>query len=149
MTPGFDDLVDGDDLSPDERRRLEAVHEMLVAAGPPPDLPAALREPPTPVELDAPVLPIPSRRPHRRRVAWALVAAAVALSLACLGGGYALGDHFGSSSTEVVRVVPMIGSGARASVSLESVLVVDTIAKYRSTASVDQHRGPVRKRDQS
>jgi hypothetical protein len=121
MTPGFDDLVDGDDLSPDERRRLEAVHEMLVAAGPPPDLPAALREPPTPVELDANVVPIPSRQPQRRRVAWALVAAAVALSLACLGGGYALGDHFGSSSTEVVRVVPMTGSGARASVSLESV----------------------------
>ena len=38
----FDDLVDGDDLSPDERRRLEDVHELLVAAGPPPELPAAL-----------------------------------------------------------------------------------------------------------
>src|SRR5262249_29227998 len=38
-----------------------------------------------------------------------------------LGGGYALGDHFGSSSTSVIRVVPLEGSGARASVSLNTV----------------------------
>ena len=54
MTRDFDDLVGGD-LSPDERRRLEEVHEMLLAAGPPPDLPAALREPPAPADLDAPL----------------------------------------------------------------------------------------------
>jgi len=125
MTRDFDDLVGGD-LSPDERRRLEEVHEMLLAAGPPPDLPAALREPPAPADLDAPtrddnVVPLPSRQPRgRRRAAWALIAAAVALALACLGGGYALGDHFGSNAREVVRVVPLEGSGARASVRLES-----------------------------
>jgi hypothetical protein len=117
----FDDLVEAEDLSPDERARLEGVHEMLVAAGPPPDLPAALREPPAPADLDAAVVPFPSRSPRRRRAAWALVAAAVALALACLGGGYALGDHFGSSTTEVVRVVPLQGNGARAEVSLNSV----------------------------
>src|SRR5262245_1279598 len=120
MTRDLDDLVGGEDLSPDERRRLEEVHRMLLAAGPPPDLPAALREPPAPAELDAEVVPLPSRQPPRRRAAWALVAAAVALALACLGGGYALGDHFGSNGGEVVRVVPLEGSGARASVSLES-----------------------------
>ena len=64
-------------------------------------------------------MPIPSRQPRGRRAAWALIAAAVALALACLGGGYALGDHFGSNGSEVVRVVPLEGSGARASVSLE------------------------------
>jgi hypothetical protein len=127
VTRDFDDLVDGGDLSPEERRRLEEVHRMLLAAGPPPDLPAALREPPAPADLDAStlrenVVPLPSRQPRgRRRTAWALVAAAVALALACLGGGYALGDHFGSNGGETVRVVPLEGSGARASVSLESV----------------------------
>src|SRR5262245_9777217 len=121
MTRDFDDLVGGDDLSPDERRRLEEVHKMLLAAGPPPDLPAALRVPPAPAELDAEVVRLPSTQPRRRRPVWALVAAAVARSLVCLGGGYALGDHFGSNGGEVVRVVPLEGSGARASVSLESV----------------------------
>ena len=33
MTGSFDELVDAGGLSPDERRRLEQVHEMLVAAG--------------------------------------------------------------------------------------------------------------------
>src|SRR5262245_65072009 len=94
---------------------------MLVAAGPPPYLPAALREPPEPAELDAPVVPLPSRRPRGRRAAWALIAAAVALALACLAGGYALGNHFGSEQSQVVRVVPMAGAGARASVSLGEV----------------------------
>ena len=36
MTPDFDELV-GTDLDPAERERLERVHELLVAAGPPPD----------------------------------------------------------------------------------------------------------------
>jgi hypothetical protein len=121
MTRDFDDLVGGD-LPPGERRRLEEVHEMLLAAGPPPDLPAALREPPAPADLDENVVPLPSRQPRgRRRAAWALVAAVVVLALACLGGGYALGDHFASNGGDVVRAVSLEGSGARASVSLESV----------------------------
>jgi hypothetical protein len=128
----FDELVDVGELSPDERARLESVHALLVAAGPPPDLPAALREPPAPAELDVPpldekplvdenVVPLPSRPPRGRGPAWALIAAAVALALACLGGGYALGDHFGASTNEVIRVVPLEGSGARAEVSLNGV----------------------------
>ena len=35
-SPDFDELV-GNDLEPDERARLERVHELLVAAGPPPE----------------------------------------------------------------------------------------------------------------
>ena len=42
MTADFDQLVDVADLSPEERARLERVHEMLVAAGPPPELPGEL-----------------------------------------------------------------------------------------------------------
>jgi hypothetical protein len=45
--PRFGDLV-GNDLSPAERERLERVHDMLVAAGPPPELPQELAEAPQP-----------------------------------------------------------------------------------------------------
>ena len=41
--PPFDEIVDPDDP---ERARLEAVHELLVAAGPPPELPPALEHAP-------------------------------------------------------------------------------------------------------
>jgi hypothetical protein len=52
MRPDFDELV-GTDLAPGERERLERVHELLVAAGPPPPevVPVARVEP----------------QPHRRR----------------------------------------------------------------------------------
>jgi hypothetical protein len=113
VTREFDDLVDGSGLTPEERRRLEGVHELLVAAGPPPDLPAALREPPAPVDAD--VVSLDSRRPRRRT---ALVVIAAALALGCFGAGYALGDR-GGSDGDVVRVMALEGSGpARASVSL-------------------------------
>jgi hypothetical protein len=120
MNPEFDELIDTDDLSEEERRRLESVHAMLVAAGPPPDLPAALRDPPR--QVDGTVVELAPRR-RARRTAWALIAIAATLVLASFGGGYLLGDRLGSSSTEVVRVVPMQGVGqpARAEVSLEHV----------------------------
>ena len=35
--PKLDDLV-GSDLDPRERARLERVHDLLIAAGPPPEL---------------------------------------------------------------------------------------------------------------
>ena len=38
----FDDLIDSDDLSPEEELRLRRVHELLLQAGPPADLPPAL-----------------------------------------------------------------------------------------------------------
>src|SRR5437588_621917 len=54
--PEFRELV-GDDLTPEERARLERVHELLVAAGPPPELPPALAEPPGESEPSPMVLP--------------------------------------------------------------------------------------------
>ena len=65
----FDDLDRRAAAStPDERQRLESVHDLLVAAGPPPELPAALREPPAPAAA-TPVVPITSagrrKPPHR------------------------------------------------------------------------------------
>jgi hypothetical protein len=116
MSDRFDELVDTTGLSDAERERLRSVHELLIAAGPPPDLPAALREAPEPagtvVELD-------SRRP-RRRIVGGLIAAAIAVG--CFGGGYLLGDQLASNDRWVVRVMPMEGVGvwqpAHASVSL-------------------------------
>jgi hypothetical protein len=87
-TPNFGDLV-GNDLSPAERERLERVHDMLVAAGPPPELPQELAEAPRPqgrlVEL------------ARYRLRTGLVIAA-ALVIATFAVGYFLGARGEDSS---------------------------------------------------
>ena len=86
--PQFTDLV-GNDLSPGERERLERVHDMLVAAGPPPELPQELAEAPRPqgrlVEL------------ARYRLRTGLVVAA-ALVIATFAVGYFLGARGDDSS---------------------------------------------------
>ena len=105
MTGDFDQLVDLTGLSPEERARLLRVHELLVAAGPPADLPSALATPPE--ELDgADVVPLTARR--RRPVAALLIAATVAA--ACFGGGYLLASQAQrTGAIHVVRVVSMQG----------------------------------------
>jgi hypothetical protein len=86
--PHFGDLV-GNDLSPAERERLEGVHDMLVAAGPPPELPQELAEAPRPqgrlVEL------------ARYRLRTGLVLAA-ALVIATFAVGYFVGARGEDSS---------------------------------------------------
>ena len=86
--PDFHDLV-GNDLEPGERERLQRVHDMLIAAGPPPELPQELAEPPRPegklVEL------------ARRRLRTGLVLAA-AIVLAAFAVGYLLGARGEDSS---------------------------------------------------
>jgi len=107
----FRDLVDPDDLSPDEELRLRRVHELLVQAGPPPDLPPALLEPPTrqPVS-DVAEFPLRSRG---RRPVIALIAAA--LALAAFGGGYLFGHSKAKPATfEAAHVVPLHGNSASA-----------------------------------
>lgn len=87
--PDFDQLV-GDDLPPAERERLRRVHELLVAAGPPPEMPS--------LPASAQVRTLPGRR------AVALLIAA-ALAVAAFGAGWLLrgtNDEF-----EVRRAVPM------------------------------------------
>jgi hypothetical protein len=84
--PDFDELV-GDDLPAAERDRLLRVHDLLVQAGPPPDLPAAIAAPPEPPE--ATIVHFP-----RRRARWlAGIAAAAALALVGFGAGYLVGDR--------------------------------------------------------
>ncbi len=105
----FDDIVGGDDLSPDEEARLRRVHDLLMRAGPPPDLPPALERPPTePAEAEIVQFPL---LPRRR---WALAAvAAAALALLAFAGGYLVG-HAKPTGFHTQRVVPMHGGNALA-----------------------------------
>jgi hypothetical protein len=80
--PDFRDLV-GNDLPGEERARLQRVHDQLVAAGPPPELPPAIQDPPA---AGASVSWLP-----RRRLGAALVLAA-ALALAAFAAGFLLGN---------------------------------------------------------
>jgi hypothetical protein len=107
----FNDIVDTTGLSPEEAERLRRVHELLVEAGPPADLPPALEQPADPAEgaqvVDFPLLP-----PRR----WAVAAvAAAALAAVALGGGYLFGHaHAKTASFAAWRVVPMQGHGSLA-----------------------------------
>ena len=60
-TPDFRELV-GEDLPRDEEERLRRVHELLVAAGPPPELPPHLQEPVEPEQERDNVSYLPRRR---------------------------------------------------------------------------------------
>jgi hypothetical protein len=105
--PNFRELV-GNDLSDEERARLERVHELLVAAGPPPELPPALVEPDLdPRHENVEFLP-------RRRAGFVLGIAA-AVGVAAFLGGFVAGrakDPF----TEVFKV-PMTGTAQAATSS--------------------------------
>ncbi|HSP73025.1 MAG TPA: hypothetical protein VLN26_11685, partial [Gaiellaceae bacterium] len=90
--PEFRDIV-GDGLGPEEEAQLRRVHELLLAAGPPPELPPALAEPPA--ERGAKVIGFPVRR----RLGVAVVLAA-ALAAAAFGGGYFVGDRGSGWTTE-------------------------------------------------
>jgi hypothetical protein len=107
----FDDMVDREGLAPDEEARLRRVHDLLVQAGPPADLPPGLERPPTaPADAELVQFPLP---PTRR---WTLAAAAaVALIALAFGGGYLVG-HAKTTATSFAtkRVVPMHGGNALA-----------------------------------
>ena len=103
--PDLRELV-GDDVPPDELARLGRVHDLLVQAGPPPELPAELAEPP---QATGSVSVLPRRR-------WRTIAAlAAALALAAFGIGWlaaAARDSGGESLPKVEFRVPMQGTGA-------------------------------------
>jgi len=126
--PDFDELV-GSDLEPGERERLVRVHELLVAAGPPPEPPSSLA---------APSVREPTRLVPRRRVA--LVALAAAFGLAAFAAGFAIGDRGDQPGT--FRIVAMTGTGEApgASASLE-VFDVDAAGNWPMEISV-QGLGP-------
>jgi hypothetical protein len=102
--PDLRDLI-GDDVPPDERQRLGRVHDLLVRAGPPPELPAELAEAPVP---DATVALLPKR--HWRPLA----ALAAALALAAFGVGWLAGSagDSGEAFPPIDFRVPMAGTPA-------------------------------------
>jgi hypothetical protein len=106
----FDEIIDTAGLSPEEAARLRRVHELLVEAGPPPDLPPTLEHPTEPT--DAEIVQFP-HLPRRRLAVGVLVAAAVALL--GFGGGYLLGHSKAKTSTfSARRVVSMHGQDSLA-----------------------------------
>ena len=104
--PDFNELVG--DLPEEERARLERVHELLVAAGPPPELPPALVEPDLdPREENVQFLP-------RRRAGFVLGIAA-AVGVAAFLGGF-LAGRAKEPFTQVFDV-PMQGTPQAAAAS--------------------------------
>jgi hypothetical protein len=110
--PDFRYLVGGEGR-PDELDRLRRVHDMLVAAGPPPELSPAVAHPPA-VE-ESKVLAFKRRRPATVFALAAALAAAFVI-------GYAVADKRTSFSASTV--VPMHGIGrlvaARADIKIGS-----------------------------
>jgi Anti-sigma-K factor rskA len=98
---GLNELV-GDDLTPEEEARLRRVHELLVRAGPPPELPPDL-ETYTEPRRRLPLLPRP-----RLAAGLALGLATVA---AAFGVGVLIGDN-GGQTFRTERVIPMRGTPA-------------------------------------
>lgn len=97
--PDLRDLV-GDDLPSHELERLRGVHELLLDAGPPPELSPALVEPARP---SARVSAIGRRR-------WGVLALAASLVIAALVGGYVVG--YERARLDVAYTVEMQGTPA-------------------------------------
>jgi hypothetical protein len=95
--PDFDDLLEGVER-PEERARLRRVHELLVEAGPPPELSPALSS------------VSPPRSGRRRWLAGLALAAALAVTAFAIG--YLAGDSPDDASAMRVRqTVQLAGAG--------------------------------------
>jgi hypothetical protein len=103
--PDFDDLV-GRDVPPDERDRLHRAHELLVAAGPPPELSPELEAVPWPEDA---LQPLFGRRKEKRGRRPVLLAAALATAIFV---GFLLGQATSSdtSSLSTTKTVEMHGT---------------------------------------
>ena len=119
--PDFDELVGGDDLTSAESARLRRVHDLLVAAGPPPDF--------EPLEAPAPpaasVTRLEPRRAQMRKLG--LVAIAAAFVAAVFGAGFLVGGR--SPGTEKVVAMVATPQAAGASASLQ-VYAVDSAGNW-------------------
>jgi hypothetical protein len=127
----FEELIGGDDLTPDEEATLRRVHELLVEAGPPPALPPALEHPLALEEAEVIEYPFFARR---RNGAIAIIA--VAAALAAFAGGYAFGHSKSKpASLAVGRTVAMHGTPGRLGVI--SVGAPDKAGNWPMLVSVD------------
>jgi len=101
----FDEIVDGNDP---ERSRLRSAHDLLLAAGAPPELPPSLEAPPP--EPRAGVIVLPRRR-------YTTIAAIAVAATVLFGVGYAIGGR--DSPQKPVQTIAMKGpAGATASIAL-------------------------------
>lgn len=116
MTPDFDELVG--EVEPGERERLLRTHELLITAGPPPELSPALRLPPG-GQRPAEVRTLP-----RRRLAASVVLAA-ALVLAAFGAGFLVGDRGGDEGSFAIDFVLSMQGTAAARSAVASLAVGD------------------------
>ena len=105
--PEFDDLI-GADVPAVEREHLRGAHEALLAAGPPPELPPGLERAPDPE-------PKVTFLPKRRR--YTALAAAAAIALLALLGGFAWGQKH-AGSFQAAWVAQLQGPGATASLKV-------------------------------
>ena len=103
VPPDFRDLV-GDEVPAEERARLERVHELLVEAGPPPELPPSLVEAPDRTEQAPTWLP--------RRRAGAALSLAAAIALVAFLGGYVAGRNGQGEGFSAIKTLQMHGKGA-------------------------------------
>jgi hypothetical protein len=99
--PNFDDLVGGDELDAGERERLRRVHELLVTAGPPPELSPELERGPDMLATYR------RRRAGGRRRPLLLLAAALVVAAAFFAGyiSHGSGDD-GIGSVRTLRLHP-------------------------------------------
>ena len=119
--PDFDELLDAD-VGSGERERLRRVHELLIQAGPPPELAPAVEAGPT--------LAMTLGRPRRRlkRRVMLLAAALVVVALAFLGG-YIAGNNGGGLAQGQVLKLAGTRIAPRAAASLR-ILPVDSAGNW-------------------
>jgi hypothetical protein len=106
--PHFDDVV-GEDVPPAEQERLQRVHDLLVTAGPPPELSPELEQVAWPEEALAP-LGLTRRAGTRKRSPFLLAAALVTVAAAAFLLGQATSGT-SRNSIDAQRVVELQGTG--------------------------------------
>lgn len=110
MKKELKDIIDVGDLAPEERERLERLHELLLEAGPPVELPPELEQPvdtPNAEIIAFPLLP-------KRRVGAAVLLAAAAAAAALVGGFVWGHSKAKPAPLAAERIVSMHGRGALA-----------------------------------
>lgn len=112
--PDFNELV-GDDLSPEEERRLRRAHELLLEAGPLPELPPSLEQPSV---GERPNRENPFQLLPRRRLGAALALAAAIALIAFLGGYLAGYRHNGFAAQYSVPMHGVNGLAASADIKI-------------------------------
>ncbi|MGZ4396485.1 MAG: hypothetical protein ACXVZ2_14110 [Gaiellaceae bacterium] len=105
--PDFDELI-GADVPAGEREQMLGAHEALLIAGPPPELPPGLEHAPNPE-------PKVTFLPNRRR--YTAFAAAAAIALVALMGGFAWGQKHGGGF-HTAWVAELQGPGATGSLKV-------------------------------